>query len=123
MTENARVLESVRALERGDLGELGRLMRASHDSLRDDYRVSTPELDALVEALVDAGALGARLTGPFGGAVVAVCDAGDVSAVGEAAMSRYRAATAGSRRRSPAAPWTEQGLLPVVPTRLADKPG
>ena len=85
-------------------------MRASHDSLRDDYRVSTPELDALVEALVDAGALGARLTGAgFGGAVVAVCDAGDVSAVGEAAMSRYRAATAGSRRRSPAAPWTEQG--------------
>jgi galactokinase len=125
VTENARVLESVRALERGDLGELGRLMRASHQSLRDDYRVSTPELDALVDSLVEAGALGARLTGAgFGGAAVAVCDAGDVSAVGEAAMSRYRAATglepqaftcravdgAGSSYESP-------------PTRLADKPG
>ena len=122
MTENARVLESVRALERGDLGELGRLMRASHDSLRDDYRVSTPELDALVEALVDAGALGARLTGAgFGGAVAMPAT--------QVTYQRWAgprcpaiAATAGSRRRSPAAPWTS-GALPVVPTRLADKPG
>ncbi len=72
-------------------------MSASHESLRDDYRVSTPELDALVEALVEAGALGARLTGAgFGGAVVAVCDAEAVAAVGDAAMARYRAAD-GSR--------------------------
>ena len=125
VTENARVLESVRALERGDLGELGRLMRASHDSLRDDYRVSTPELDALVEALVDAGALGARLTGAgFGGAVVAVCDAGDVSAVGGAAMSRYRAATGREPQAFTCRAVDGAGeLLPVVPTRLADKPG
>ena len=69
-------------------------MSASHESLRDDYRVSTPELDSLVEALVEAGALGARLTGAgFGGAVVAACDAEAVEAVGDAAMARYRALT------------------------------
>ena len=94
VTENARVLEAARALEGGDLELLGRLMSASHESLRDDYRVSTPELDALVEALVEAGALGARLTGAgFGGAVVAVCEAEAVAAVRDTAMTRYSAAT------------------------------
>jgi galactokinase len=94
VTENGRVLEAASALEDGDLGALGRLMTASHESLRDDYRVSTPELDALVRALLEADALGARLTGAgFGGAVVAVCDADGVAAVADAAMSRYRALT------------------------------
>jgi galactokinase len=94
VTENARVLASVEALEGDDLEQLGRLMLASHESLRNDYQVSTPELDALVAALVGAGALGARLTGAgFGGAVVAACDVSEVSAVGDAAMARYRAET------------------------------
>ena len=94
VSENARVLDAVEALERGALERLGRLMNESHASLRDDYRVSTPELDALVEALVEAGAWGARLTGAgFGGAVVAVCDADAALRIGEAAMTRYRAVT------------------------------
>jgi galactokinase len=51
-------------------------MLASHASLRDDFAVSIPELDALVDALVGAGAYGARLTGAgFGGCAVALCDA------------------------------------------------
>ncbi len=94
VTENARVLEAARALESGDLELLGQLMSASHQSLRDDYRVSTPELDALVAALVEAGALGARLTGAgFGGAVVAVCDADEVAGVCSKATAHYRALT------------------------------
>ena len=94
VTENRRVLYAVQALERDDLEAFGSLMSASHESLRDDYRVSTPELDALVDALVEAGALGARLTGAgFGGAVVAVCDTDDVAAVTDAAMMGYRSAT------------------------------
>jgi galactokinase len=94
VTENSRVLDAVRLLEAGDLEALGQLMISSHASLRDDYRVSTPELDTLVEALVEAGALGARLTGAgFGGAVVAVCAEDAVAAVGDAATSRYRAQT------------------------------
>ena len=73
VTENARVVDFARALRRGDLAALGRLMLASHASLRDDFEVSTPELDALVDAFVEAGALGARLTGAgFGGCVVAL---------------------------------------------------
>lgn len=73
VSENARVLGFVDALRAGDLGALGPLLLASHASLRDDYAVSIPELDLLVELLVDGGALGARLTGAgFGGCVVAL---------------------------------------------------
>jgi len=49
ITENARVLEAAKALERGDLEAFGRLMTESHDSLRDDYEVSCKELDVMVE--------------------------------------------------------------------------
>ena len=71
VTENARVLAFADALRRGRIGELGPLMLASHASLRDDYGVSTPELDRAVALLMDHGALGARLTGAgFGGCAV-----------------------------------------------------
>jgi galactokinase len=84
-TENERVREMVAALERGDLHALGPLFAASHASLRDDYEVSTPALDALVAAALGAGALAARMTGAgFGGCVVALTEpdrADDVLAV------------------------------------------
>jgi galactokinase len=71
--ENERVLAFADALRRGDIDALGPLLLDSHASLRDDFQVSTPELDVLVEKLVEAGALGARLTGAgFGGSVVAL---------------------------------------------------
>lgn len=72
-TENERVRETVAALERGDVDALGPLFAASHASLRDDYEVSTPTLDAVVAAALDAGAFAARMTGGgFGGSVVAL---------------------------------------------------
>jgi galactokinase len=81
-TENARVGETVAALERGDIAALGPIFAASHASLRNDYEVSTPTLDAVVAAALEAGAIGARMTGGgFGGSVVAVAErraAGDV---------------------------------------------
>ena len=85
VTENARVLAALEA----DAREFGALMNASHDSLRDDYEVSTPELDELVEALrAQAGVYGARLTGAgFGGACVALCR--DARAAADAALARY----------------------------------
>ena len=90
VTENARVPETARVLEAGDLESLGELFTASHASLRDDYRVSTPELDVLVEALAEAGALGARLTGAgFGGAVVALCERACARSIADAATERY----------------------------------
>lgn len=73
VTENARVLEGMQALRAGDVETFGRLMQESHRSLREDYEVSTPKLDALVELALCHGAVGARLTGAgFGGAIVAL---------------------------------------------------
>ncbi|HET7270885.1 MAG TPA: galactokinase [Rubrobacter sp.] len=73
VSENVRVLEAVEALENRDFYEFGRLMYASHASLRDDYEVSTPELDAFVEVAEEHGATGARLTGAgFGGCAIAL---------------------------------------------------
>jgi galactokinase len=73
--ENARVHETAAALERGDVEALGPIFAASQASLRDDYEVSTPALDALVAAALEAGAFAARLTGGgFGGSVVALAE-------------------------------------------------
>jgi galactokinase len=78
ITENARVWAFAEALEQGWPAEAGALMAASHASLRDDYEVSTPALDALVERLsATPGVHGARLTGAgFGGCVVALTEPG-----------------------------------------------
>jgi galactokinase len=73
-TENERTLRAAEALRRRDLAEFGRLMGASHRSLRDDFEVSCPEIDRIVDVLSScAGVLGARLTGGgFGGYVIAL---------------------------------------------------
>jgi galactokinase len=94
VSENRRVLDFVAALRAGDLEGCGRLMTASHTSLRDDFRVSTPELDALVDALLRAGAHGARLTGAgFGGCAIALVAAGAVDDVVARTVADYRSAT------------------------------
>lgn len=73
LTEMARVDQAEAALRRGDLPALGPLLDASHASLRDDFGVSTPELDLAVDSAVRSGALGARLTGGgFGGSAIAL---------------------------------------------------
>ena len=73
-SENKRVLSAADALSRGNIDVLGRSMFESHRSLRDDYEVSTPELDWLVDTCASkAQVLGAKLTGAgFGGSVVAL---------------------------------------------------
>jgi galactokinase len=74
---NARVEQAVSALEGGDFIALGRLLDESHASLRDDYEVSTPELEEAVRALKGAGALGARVIGGgFGGHVLGLLPPG-----------------------------------------------
>jgi len=73
ITENARVDGAVAALERDDMEELGRLLDASHASLRDDYAVSTPAVEDALARCKRAGALGARIMGGgFGGSVLAL---------------------------------------------------
>ncbi|MGH2763471.1 MAG: galactokinase [Thermoleophilaceae bacterium] len=73
LSENGRVDAAVAALEGGDPAEMGRLLDASHRSLRDDYEVSTPEVERTVSACREAGAVGARIMGGgFGGSVLAL---------------------------------------------------
>jgi galactokinase len=86
VTENARVLRVVEALRSGvDPREIGPELTASHESLRDDFVVSCAELDAAVDAALDAGAYGARLTGGgFGGCAIALVNTGGVGTVAQA---------------------------------------
>jgi predicted dehydrogenase len=94
VSEIARVLTTRDALLHGDRATLARAFAESHASLRDDFRVSTPELDALVAALLDAGAIAARLTGAgFGGSAVALVDSARTAEVSAATCARYRART------------------------------
>jgi galactokinase len=73
LTEMDRVDAAVDALDRGEHAALGPLLDASHESLRDDYEVSCPELDVVVETCRRHGALGARMTGGgFGGSAIAL---------------------------------------------------
>ena len=74
VTENARTLRAAEVLKQGDIEEFGRLLNASHASLRDDYEVTGRELDSIVSAaLSQPGVLGARMTGAgFGGCAIAV---------------------------------------------------
>ncbi len=93
--EIARVEESVKLLKLGDAAGFGALMVAGHESLRDLYEVSTPELDALVEiALAQPGCYGARLTGAgFGGCTVNLVRDGDAPAFLPAVEKAYLAQT------------------------------
>jgi galactokinase len=76
ITEARRVEEAAHAIRNGDAVGFGRLMNESHESLRTNCEVSTPQLDNLAKACIDAGALGARLTGAgFGGCIVALATA------------------------------------------------
>lgn len=73
VTENQRVLDVVALLHAGRIAEIGPLLDDSHTSMRDDYRISTPELDVAVDTARESGALGARMTGGgFGGSAIAL---------------------------------------------------
>jgi galactokinase len=94
VSENARVARFVDALRTGDLDGLGAIALESHRSLADDFAVSTPELDLLVDLAVANGAAGARLTGAgFGGCVVAFVEAARVDSMVGPIVDRYRAQT------------------------------
>jgi galactokinase len=93
VTEDDRVLEAVAALKANDPGQAGELFYASHASMRDDYEVSVPPVDALVEiASAERDVYGARLTGGgFGGSVVILAKARRGRGVAERVAARYRA--------------------------------
>jgi len=91
VSENERVLAFVSALQSGSYDDLGLIMGKSHASLRDDFLVSTPELNELVANLISVGAIGARLTGAgFGGCVVALAKPDRADEIAQEALARYR---------------------------------
>jgi galactokinase len=93
ISENGRVMQAVEAIRDGDLSRLGRLLDASHASLRDDFEVSTPALEAAVARLRDAGAIGARLIGGgFGGSVLGLMPPDAVAPAGATIVSAHRGA-------------------------------
>jgi galactokinase len=95
ITENDRALRSAVALDASDLAAFGELMSESHASLRDDYQVSIPEMDALVEAARRVpGCYGSRLTGAgFGGCTVSLVERSAVERFQSEVAAAYRAAT------------------------------
>ncbi|MFP5379776.1 MAG: galactokinase, partial [Vicinamibacteria bacterium] len=92
VTENARVLKATAALRARNVVAFGRLLDASHASLRDDYEVSVSGIDAMVDiAKAQRGVLGARLTGGgFGGAIVIATRSGFAAQVAQAVARRAR---------------------------------
>jgi galactokinase len=95
VTENARVLATVAAFKAADLARVGQLFAESHVSMRDDYDMSEPEIDLLVEiASSNASIYGARLTGGgFGGSIVALAKIGEGRAAGENIIIEYQQRT------------------------------
>jgi galactokinase len=91
-TENARTMEAAKMLGRKEYEQAGRLMVLSHNSLRDDYEVSCPELDFLAaEAMKVKGVYGARMTGAgFGGCIVALAQPRAVDALIEHVTTTYQ---------------------------------
>lgn len=109
ISENRRVLRAAELLRAGDQAAIGRLLTASHHSLRDQFEVSWPEADEAVEAAIDAGAAGARMTGGgFGGCVVALVPADRARQVRTAVTERF------SRRH-----WPAPHYLDAVPSDAA----
>ncbi|MFF5160560.1 galactokinase [Streptomyces sp. NPDC000348] len=93
VTEDERVERVVSLLESGDTRAIGPVLVEGHASLRDDFRVSCPELDLVVESAVASGALGARMTGGgFGGSAIVLAEEADVPAITKAVEEAFAAA-------------------------------
>jgi galactokinase len=92
VTENQRVLDTIRTLREAGPTALGQLMHASHESMRDDFEISVDELDTAVETAIRHGAVGARMTGGgFGGAAIALTPIGKISEVTLSILAEFEA--------------------------------
>ncbi|GAB3616326.1 galactokinase [Okibacterium endophyticum] len=92
VTENQRVLDTVRTLRTEGPAAVGDLLVASHTSMRDDFEISAPELDVAVQTALEAGAVGARMTGGgFGGSAIALVRSADLDSVRRAVVRAFSA--------------------------------
>ncbi len=111
VTENARVLTAVAALEERDWPALSTVLDRSHVSMRDDFEISCPELDLAVESSRPAGALGARMTGGgFGGSAVALVHEAALDEVQAAVTKAFAAAGYGAPAFLVATPGAAAGI-------------
>ncbi|MET9391327.1 galactokinase [Streptomyces sp. NPDC006624] len=93
VTEDERVERVVALLESGETRAIGPVLVEGHASLRDDFRISCPELDLVVDTALSAGALGARMTGGgFGGSAIVLAEEADVDALTKAVTEAFAAA-------------------------------
>jgi galactokinase len=93
VTEDERVEKTVALLESGETRAIGPVLIAGHASLRDDFRISCPELDLVVDTALASGALGARMTGGgFGGSAIVLAEAADVETITKAIQEAFAAA-------------------------------
>jgi galactokinase len=93
VTENARVLEAVAILRAGRIADLAPLLDTSHESMRDDFEITAPQVDLAVDVARASGALGARMTGGgFGGCIIALVEAGDSDRIGDEITGKFAAA-------------------------------
>jgi galactokinase len=93
VTEDERVEKTVALLESGETRAIGPVLVAGHASLRDDFRISCPELDLVVDTALASGALGARMTGGgFGGSAIVLAEAADVEPLTKAVQEAFAAA-------------------------------
>ncbi|MEV5437870.1 galactokinase [Streptomyces sp. NPDC052682] len=90
VTENHRVEQVVSLLESGDTRAIGPVLIEGHASLRDDFRISCPELDLVVDTALSSGALGARMTGGgFGGSAIVLAEEADVDRITKAVQEAF----------------------------------
>jgi galactokinase len=93
VTENLRVLEAVEILRVGRIADLAPLLDASHESMRDDFEITVPQVDLAVEVARASGAIGARMTGGgFGGCIIALVPVGQAERVGSEIATSFAAA-------------------------------
>ena len=91
VTENERVLEAVQALKDQDFKAFGKLMNESHVSMRDDFEISTDQLDTAVEVSQGSGAIGSRMTGGgFGGSAIALVQTSDFPQIMDSVLDAFR---------------------------------
>ena len=111
VTENRRVVRTAELLSAGEVASIGPLLTASHASLRDDFEVSWPEADAAVDTALEAGALGARMTGGgFGGSVIVLLPADSAGKIGDRLTARFLRSG-----------WPPPDLLAAVPSASAGR--
>jgi galactokinase len=113
VSDNARVEQVIALLDAGEVRAAGPVLTAGHVSLRDDLRVSCPELDLVVSTANASGALGARMTGGgFGGSAIVLVDEADADAVTKSVLEAFTSAG-----------YATPGVFPAVPSAGARRLG